>query len=77
MPQLEEVNRGSATANGGQGSFKTFETTNRSAPFSSIDIEITYNDGYVGASIDEVPDEISIRAMTEAGEEFERVFENR
>lgn len=77
VPQLEDVNRGSATANGGQGSFKTFETANRSTPFSNIDIEVAYNDGYTGVPIDEVPYEISIRALTETGENFERVFENR
>ena len=77
VPQLEDVNRGSATANGGQGSFKTFETANRSTPFSNIDIEVAYNDGYTGVPIDEVPYEISIRALMETGENFERVFENR
>lgn len=77
VPQLEDVNRGSATANGGQGSFKTFETANRSTPFSNIDIEVAYNDGYTGVPIDEVPYEISIRALTETGENFEKVFENR
>lgn len=63
MLQLEDVNRGSAISNGGQGSFHTFEMGGRGGQYSPLAIDIEYDPIYCGVPSDEVPISVTVRAF--------------
>ncbi|WP_167202626.1 DNA/RNA non-specific endonuclease [Actinomyces respiraculi] len=77
VPELREVNRGSAASNGGQGSFHTFETENRDLSYSNIEIDIDYDVNYTGTSLDEVPETLYLKAEMQDGSSVERLYRNR
>ena len=63
MLQLEDVNRGPAISNGGQGSFRTFEMGGRGGQYSPLDIDIEYDPIYRGVPSDKVPIAVTVRAF--------------